>query len=189
MADAFDQVNLLANQNTEVGLRTASNTNIGQAQSFVPTVSGFLQQIDLALRKVGSPTGAITVGIYTDSGGFPSSTQVGGFASDVDPATVVTGNPPVAYTAFTWASSLPKLTAGTTYWLVLTGNYTVSGSNYIGIWYDSTGAYSSGKAATFNSTWSNITSADFIFRQYINVGSTAPLGKKAQTSLQVGVKK
>lgn len=189
MADAIEQSNLLANQNTEIGLRTASNTNIGQAQSFVPRRSGFIQQIDLALRKVGSPTGAITIGIYTDSGGFPSSTQVGGFAADVDPAGVVTGNPPVAYTAFTWASSLPYVTAGTTYWLVLTGNYTVSGTNYIGVWYDSTGAYASGKAATFNSSWALIANADFIFREWIAVGAVAPPGKPTQTSISTGVAK
>lgn len=189
MADAIEQSLLLAAQTTSDGLRTATNVGYGQAGRFTPKVSGFLQQLDLSLQKNGAPTGAITVGIYLDSGGFPLGAQVGGFPADVDPSTVQVVQPPTTYTSFVWTTSKPYLTAGTQYWFVLTGNYTPSATDFIAIWFAPIASYAAGKSAKFGSSWVADTTKMPVFREWIGVGGVAHIGKKAQTSIQVGVKK
>lgn len=187
MADAIEQSNPLAGQTVSDGLRTGAAEGLGLAGRFVAQKTGFLQQIDLSLQIVGSPTGNITVGIYTDNELF--DTQVGGFPADVDVTTVPAPQPPVAYKSFVWSANLPYLVAGTAYWIVITGDYSTSDTDYIAVWYSPVATYTGGKKAKYGSSWVLDATLALVFREWIQVGSLNSVGKPNATSISVGVAK
>jgi hypothetical protein len=79
----------------------------------------------VGLTKVGSPTDNVELKVFTDNGGEPSTTQVGGTAS-LDASTLTT-----AWENHTleFATSV-TLAAATTYWLVISRSGSVDGSNF-----------------------------------------------------------
>jgi len=140
---------------------SAVTTNDKLAQSFEISTASTVSEIDLYLKKVGSPTGNLTVEIQTDSAGEPSGTAVtNGTSNTVSASTLTTSFTDIT---FSFASN-PSLASGTTYWLVLTTSDTQSNTNYV-LWGSdtSTPSYADGEMLGEDaSTWSAL-SADAVF--------------------------
>lgn len=140
---------------------SAVTTNDKLAQSFEISTASTVSEIDLYLKKVGSPTGNLTVEIQTDSAGEPSGTAVtNGTSNTVSASTLTTSFADITFTF----SSNPSLASGTTYWLVLTTSDTQSNTNYV-VWGadTSTPSYADGEMLGEDaSTWSAL-SADAVF--------------------------
>ncbi len=147
---------------------SASNPQVDVAQSFKPSVSGAISQVDLYLKKIGSPVNAM-LSLIKDSGGSPSTNPTDILATGLIGAGALS-------TSYAWQSivlfNAPVLTAETTYWLVI--DAATNNANYI-IWgNDSAGGYTRGlakKSADFTlSGWSSVV-GDLNFRTYMGVAS------------------
>lgn len=140
---------------------SAVTTNDKLAQSFEISTASTVSEVDLWLKKVGSPTGNLTVEIQTDSAGEPSGTAItNGTSNTVSASTLTTS---FADITFSFASN-PSLASGTTYWIVLTTADSQSNTNYV-VWGadTSTPSYADGEMLGEDaSTWSAL-SADAIF--------------------------
>lgn len=149
------------------------------AQSFQISESAGLNNVQLYLRKVGSP-GNITIRVVNDASGSPSTD------------TLMTGSliASTVTTTFGWVTATlpnkPVLTAGQTYWLVLdAGN---SASNYYTIGANSSYASGAAKIGNYTSTWSNTTpnGLDGYFRLAIGGGTSLIGGNTYTTGVNVG---
>lgn len=140
---------------------SAVTTNDKLAQSFEISTATVISEVDLWLKKVGSPTGNLTVEIQTDSAGEPSGTAVtNGTSNTVSASTLTTSFADITFSF----SSNPSLASGTTYWIVLTTADTQSNTNYV-VWGadTSTPSYADGEMLGEDaSTWGAL-SADAIF--------------------------
>jgi len=135
------------------------------AQSFIPATTSPISKISIYVKKVGSP-GNFTVNLMTDNGGLPGTS----FVTATLIATQVTTN--YGWVDLTFVSN-PTLTAGTTYWLEITGTTKKASTDYytLGANYD----YSGGQAKIGNlntPSWGNTSPVglDGYFRLYL--GST-----------------
>ena len=115
------------------------------AQSFIPTESRPLNKLTLYLKKTGSP-GDISVAIATDAGGRPATVAL---ATGSLPASSVSGSYSFVTASLT---SAPTLTAGTTYWVIVT--VPVDAADYFIAGGDSTDGYDDG-TALYSSDWSS----------------------------------
>ena len=123
------------------------------AQSFQLSAGATVDTAKLWLRKVGSPSGTMTLRIETDSSGDPSGTLADANATvTVNEATLTTS---YDWIAFDFATNF-ALSGSTSYWLVLSTDRAASDSNYVLWGMDaSTPAYASGEAQyEASSTWS-----------------------------------
>jgi len=140
---------------------SAVTTNDKLAQSFEISTASTVSEVDLYLKKVGAPTGNLTVEIQTDSAGEPSGTAVtNGTSNTVSASTLTTS---FADITFSFASN-PSLASGTTYWIVLTTADSQSNTNYV-VWGadTSTPSYADGEMYGEDaSTWGAL-SADAVF--------------------------
>ncbi len=112
------------------------NNHQHEAQSFVPSASGKLNKVNVLLKKIGSP-GDITVRIMSDNSGQPSRSVL---ANTTINASLITSNYDFIEAVF---SSQANLTAGTTYWLMLS-SASIDNSNYFEWGFDSADGYGSG---------------------------------------------
>jgi hypothetical protein len=136
------------------------------AQSFQLMSGITCDKAQLDLRKVGSPTGTMTLRIETDNAGDPSGTLVDANATvTVAESSLSTS---LALVDFDFASSF-SLSASTTYWLVLSTDRSASDSNYVEWGAEETGSYADGESGTeASSTWTTpaADADDFIFAIY-----------------------
>lgn len=96
------------------------------AQSFKPTINEVLNRISVRIKKIGGPTNPVKVRILSDSSGKPNKNGVLTTGDlDITLATDEYGWIDVAF------SSLPALTADTTYWLMIS---TIQESNANKYW-------------------------------------------------------
>lgn len=134
------------------------------AQSFEVSGEQNIKTVDLQLKKVGSPTGDLSLEIQTDSGGEPSGTPVtNGTATVVDESTLSTSYGDIT---FTFATA-PVLSDATTYWLVLSTDRSASETNYVAWGADgSSPSYADGEMMSeVSSTWS-AESKDAVFEVF-----------------------
>jgi hypothetical protein len=134
------------------------------AQSFEVSGEQNIKTVDLQLKKVGSPTGDLSLEIQTDSGGEPSGTPVtNGTATVVDESTLSTSYGDIT---FTFATA-PTLSDATTYWLVLSTDRSASETNYVAWGADgSSPSYADGEMMSeVSSTWS-AESKDAVFEVF-----------------------
>ena len=131
------------------------------AQSFQVTGAQTVGTVDLWLKKVGSPTGNLTVEIQPDSAGAPSGTAVSNGTSGTVAASTLTTS--YADITFSFATP-PSLSGSTTYWLVLKTTDSASNTNYVQWGADtSTPGYADGSmSGEASATWSAL-SADAVF--------------------------
>lgn len=171
MAYILDQSYTTGQDNNDTGigkLRIASNNTEILGQSFVPSLSGPLNRVELYIKRLGSPSGNIWVEIHADGANPTAAAQLGSDSATVSAGGVSTS---YGYVAFDFTTPI-NLTAGTEYWMLLYGDYTLSGTDAI-IWGTDTsspsyangvyGRYGNGGAA-----WEEIPTYDLLFKQYSN---------------------
>ena len=144
------------------------------AQSFQIATGTTITEVRLYLKKVGSPTGNLTVKIETDSAGDPSGTPVTNGTSDTVAASTLSTS--YGYISFTFATD-PSLSATTTYWLVLETADSQSNTDYV-IWGadESSPSYADGEMKSYTGSWA-AESKDAIFN-VLGMGTTydEPIG-------------
>ena len=122
--------------------RTANNVD-KLAFKFTASAAYELDEVKIFLLRVGTTDlGVFYAKIYTDNSGEPSTTQVGGNSDGFDFLSVATT---AADHSILWTSSLPSLSNGTVYWVVLDPSWTTDNANYIKFSYndaEGTGLYS-----------------------------------------------
>jgi len=122
----------------------AANASQDLGQSFQLSSGGLINQIQLYIKKTGTPANA-TIRITADSSGSPSASSI---ATGTLTASQVT-------TSYGWLTvsltTNPFLASGTTYWLVVDG--ATSSSNYYTV--GANAAYANGiaKVGQYGSTW------------------------------------
>lgn len=148
--------------NGDFNLRFASNNTVKTGQSFVPSVTAPVNRVELNLKRLGTPSGNIWVTIEADSAGDASGTPLATSSNVVVDALSTS----YATIQFDFSSAV-TLTASTTYWIVLQGDYSFSNANNIIQGTNSAGAYAGGLFDTYNGTsWDNRTGYDAWFNEY-----------------------
>lgn len=169
--DTTNKISLTTGEDTLTGLKTGATTNVKVAQKIVPGANMTINRASIKMqRKCGNTntmcdtfvsgeswdyrnSETLTVTIETDTAGAPSGTPV----TNGTATTKLAFNVPfksAEWEIFKFASNV-SLTSGTTYWLVITGSYTASATNYIALSTDTGDGYASGDASTYNGTsWS-----------------------------------
>jgi hypothetical protein len=140
------------------------NNGYKLAQSFrVDNSASSYKNIYAKICKLGSPSGDMALFIQEDKGGFPD--PLTNIASGNFAAQSLTADTPVWTLLYSGAQF--SLTAGKTYWLVLSAETVGSAGNKV-IWSRSEGTnalYKRGNGAYFDSsTWFNKSSYDFLFK-------------------------
>jgi hypothetical protein len=154
------------------------------AQGFTLSgVSGLCEYVDAWLIRTGSPVGNYWFTIEANVAGVPSGTPLA--TSDKYDAARVASTAQYVRLPFRTPASL---SASTQYHLVLQGDYTVSGANFLSWGADTTaGAYSGGAKAAFDgATWTTDTDDDFQFNLAItrnDVAVTMPSGYDQKAKL------
>ena len=141
---------------------TAADTKL--AQSIQVTGSQTVGLIKLWLKKVGSPTGSLTVTIETDNSGDPSGTPVGNGMSNTVSASSLSAS--YDWIEFTFTTD-PNLAGSTTYWLVLETTDSAEPDDYV-VWGadGSNPSYSDGEMESYDGASWNIESKDACFEVY-----------------------
>ena len=133
------------------------------AQTFTPSVSGYISSVIVKGHKVLAPAGNANVTIRATSGSKPTGSDLA--SASVLASTFSAGAYPGAENTFTFASPY-YVSSGTEYsftFSVPSGN----ASNYVQIIYDSTNPYASGqKCVSINSgsTWTTPDTTDLYFK-------------------------
>lgn len=159
-----------ANQD-HVGKLRYANAHTILAQSFQIETDNEVSKVTLKLKKIGSPTGNMWAEIHSSQAGTSAtkdaSTNIVGEASDnLDVSTTTTA---FASYDFDFSGTKPSLSADTTYYLVIYGSFTVSGTAFVEIGYDTnTPTYSNGQYWMINNSlvWSNNNNVDLVFEIY-----------------------
>jgi hypothetical protein len=159
------------------------------AQSFTVTGTQTVATVDLWLKKVGTPTGTMTLRIETDNSGDPSGTLADANLT----TTLAESGLGTSYADATFTFSTPASISGsTTYWLVLSTDRAVSESNYIQWGADgSTPGYANGQMKSeVSSSWS-AESKDAVF-EVLGEGSLydepLAIGSVTGDSEEIGVR-
>lgn len=155
-ADRIESLTTYAesNQDQNAGLQYSGDSPVKTklAQSFQISSVGWINSARLYLRKVGSPTGTLTLRIETNNSGSPSGTLAHANATttineaDLDDSQYVMER-------FTFGTGF-YLAASTTYWLVLSTDRAASGSNYVLWGADGTSpGYANGEMKNYAGAW------------------------------------
>jgi hypothetical protein len=144
------------------------------AQGFTPGLTGIMPFVDLAVKKVASPTGYVTVAIYADSGGNPTGSALA--SSDAMDVSLF----PTSYGWFRFPFRVPvSLTASTQYHLVMTSTSANDTTNYFNWGAIGSDAYAGGVAKRWDgSAWqtssvAGFNAVDMAFKTYITQNDTA----------------
>ena len=145
-------------------IEAATWTNGDQylAQGFQVSGADSSGSVKLWLKKVGTPTGNLTVKIYDDSGGDPNALVTNGTSDTVAASSLSTS---YGWTTFTF-STPPSLSGSTQYHLRLETADSYNMANYV-VWGgdSSSPAYASGELKGYAGSWSAKT-ADACFEVF-----------------------
>lgn len=112
------------------------------------------------MSRFGSPTGNIAVGIQADSGGSPDGTDL---VSSANVSITSAEREPTFVKADFTADDPVVLTKDTDYWLVVTGDFSVSSANHVGFANDTDAQYALGAIKVYDgSAWST-QAGDLVF--------------------------
>lgn len=157
-------------------LRATSATTL-LAQSFQVDNAANVSSVKIALKKICfwdvyrwiCPSGDVWVEIHSSTSGTSgtkdASTNIVGTASD---DVAVSGIHNWDWVEFDFTGTKPPLTADTTYYIVLYGDFTVDADKHVNWAYKGSDGYDDGDAYTVNSSmsWSSAKSGDFSFKIY-----------------------
>ncbi len=166
-----DGTEVVATGNTDQQLTAvAYSSSIGYTysikggQTWQPTVSERLSNIKVKLKKVGSPSGIITMKIYAAD----KTTLLATSTDTFDSTTIST-----SYTAYTFSfDGTLALTASTTYFIELSKTAGYSTSNYVEIGGSNSSSYAGGDSYEYISSWVMVGS---IYDIYFDITYGAPL--------------
>lgn len=129
-------------------------TIIGQSQSFANGVNAqFCTRARFSLRKVGSPTGAITCKLYAHSGTFGSSSIPTGAALATS-VTLEAALLTTAYLEYEFAFLTQALMAASTNYTITVEHAVIDGSNYIEVeGLATSGTHAGNRAQLVTATW------------------------------------
>lgn len=156
-------------QNFQANFGDTNFTNV--AQSFIPSADSSLIKIPVKLRKHGSPTDNVSMTIQSDSGGKPSGVVISTSTNTISGSSLTT-----TPTDQVFSFSGLNLTANTRYWFVvqrsgaadLANNYSLAGlTSFIDGYPNGYESHSSDGGTS----WTNDTSVDLFFTQYIQLSS------------------
>lgn len=141
----------------------ASTTSLKLAASFSPGVDLSVRDVDLRLRREGSPADNLSVQLQADAGGSPSGSALG--------SSSLAGSS-LAQESYPWVrfnfDPLVSLSAGVTYWLVVQRSGSVSSSAYYLLGVDESLSFEGGSLRLYNQTvpaWVlRSPNADLLFR-------------------------
>lgn len=156
------------------GIRSAvDNSTVKVSQGFQVSNSGTIPYIALDLRKVGTPTGTLTVTLESSSAGLPTGTVLAtSYAIDV---TRLPTSAPAGMMRIPMQTT-SSFSSATQYHIVLQGTWTVSATNYVVAGMDGSAAtYANGSKALFDSDtaiWTADSDDDLSFQIYIEVFDT-----------------
>lgn len=157
-------------------LRDTNNTN-RRAQGFQVDNAGPLEFIDVALARVGSPTGYVWLEIQSSSAGLPSNTVLA-TSDKVDVSRL--GTSTTAFMRFVFSRSPFTPVAATQYHFVINSDIATSGVNYLSLGSVAVDTYltrgSLSSYSTISSLWTATSTVDLAFRIYttrVYDGSTA----------------
>lgn len=141
---------------TETGLRLGAADNILLAASYTPSENEHIKEIHLLLVKAGTITSGkvVSVSIQGDSSGDPDGTALG-TSANVETDTIGSS---ARWIKFTFTNHV-QLVANTAYHVVLTGDYTVSGTNYVAWVSDSVS--SGGNQEIKDASWADVATQNF----------------------------
>lgn len=137
------------------------------AQGFQVDTAGAFPFVDVLIKKIGAPTGNVTLQLAADAAGDPGTVVA---VSDTMEITNLS-------TTATWVRFIfrtpPTLAALTQYHLVMTGDYAISGANHIRWEADSAQPYPRGTLKGFDgASWAGI-GADTTFKIYVTRNDAA----------------
>lgn len=160
---------LVTTSNNSRDLRRSTAPATLLTQQFIPGNTGPVTSVELELTRTGSPPGYIWATIETDVSGFPSGTPIA-TSRIVDASRLTTDNGRIRFVY----DANSSVTQGSTYHIVLQGDYPLSDTNYVTLWGVTTSEYPDGDASQFNfntSTWFKCADfggpADFWFKVFI----------------------
>ncbi len=154
--------------------RYATTTNqYDHAYEFVANANYNVASVQLRLQKFGSITGTVHVELQTDAAGLPSNTVI---TNGTSASVAFNDLPSGAFSAVTFGfATAPALVSGTTYHLVVKGDWTPNGVDHA--WLErytdnaNIGAYNSGAAPT---TWTNSAEV-FYWATFVTAGAACVL--------------
>ena len=152
-------------QDADQELTGADTGNI--AQSFQVAADSEIYSLELWMKKLGTPFGQMSVQIETNSSGVPSGTILGSSSSEAVSASQLGTD--YGWVEFSFLEPV-KVTASTTYWIVLGGEagYDTAyvSATTAAVWgIADTGSYTGGNLATYAaSAWTDVTAKDALFR-------------------------
>lgn len=148
------------NQDEEIAINDVTVGWTVLSQSFKLTTSAALYSAEMYLKKVGSPTGNLTIVLAEDDGGEPA-------AGAIDQITIAASTIPasLAFVEFRFFD-LDILDAATTYWVYIFSTYTASDTNHV-VWGadGSSPGYADGEMLGYDGTNQSL-GKDAIFRIY-----------------------
>lgn len=160
--------NYASGGDADQAIRAASgNTRVAQGFGFS---GGLVPYIELVLKKVGTPSGYYWVTIEADSGGDPSGTPL--ITSQKFDASRLTTSYTTVRIPLDSDVSLSALP--TVYWVVIRGDWTINGTDYITAFMDGSAAsFATGSKSLYNgSSWTADTDDDL----YIAIGAQTESG-------------
>ena len=164
LAESYDETNV-----DHLGelRQNAARTLIVQSFKAISTVN--VSTVKLYLRKVGSPTGNIWVEIHSStvgtSGTKNASSSIVGQASDNREVVSALTNI-LSPVTFDFTGTKPALELGSTYFIVVYGDFTVSAGDFVLVGFDSSSpTYEEGEYCEVNGSmaWSGNDNVDLIF--------------------------
>lgn len=161
----LDEQNTTAASN--ISLRSGSSiTKLGQ--TFDTDVTGYVEFIDVKIAKVGTPTGRVWVELYATSAGAPTG-AVTATSDKLDVSLVSTTAQAISFIFRTPVS----LTAGTTYALAITGDFSVDASHYVSVTDNNGSVYAAGAEYQYDGATWNAAARDIWFKVYVTENDTA----------------
>ncbi len=152
-------------------VRNSADNRTARAQTFDTDETGPVEFVDVELFEAGTVSGRIWAEIRATSGGVPTGSALK--TSDKLDASLISTSSSAQLIRFVFRDP-QTLTAGTTYALVLTGDWTQSDTNSIEWAHNNSGGYAAGGAYVLQGgTWSAQAGVDLTFKIYVTRNDTS----------------
>jgi len=161
----LDQSYSESNQGDYVQLRYTATATIKVGQTFLAGITGNLTSCKFYIQKVGSPTGNIFATLYATSGGAPTGSAIA-TGDNVDVSTI--GSAAFEVKEFTFSTPY-GISSGTTYAIMLEGDYTPSTTVHVRVGLDSSSpTYTNGATYYYGTSWTT-QAWDTCFYTYVSL--------------------